>query len=104
MMCKGKTAIVTGAAGKGMGRSIALTFAREGANVVVNYRTSAESAAAIVAHIEGRGGRAIAVRADVTESAAFLCSAAGEFVSGGGDALHAPGGIVSCGGFEGTGW
>ncbi len=63
----GRTAIVTGAAGNGMGRSIALTLAREGANVVVNYLTSAESAAAIVAHIEGRGGRALACRADVMQ-------------------------------------
>ena len=61
MMCEGKTAIVTGAAGKGMGRSIALTLAREGANVVVNYRTSSDSADGIVAHIgvgvQGQVGR-----------------------------------------------
>lgn len=68
MMCSGKVAIVAGAAGKGMGRSIALTLAREGAKVVVNYRTSADSAAAIVAHIESRGGRALAFQADVTEA------------------------------------
>jgi NAD(P)-dependent dehydrogenase (short-subunit alcohol dehydrogenase family) len=66
MMCKGRTAIVTGAAGSGMGRSIALTLAREGADVVVDYLTSADSAAAIVAHIEKQGGRALAVQADVT--------------------------------------
>jgi NAD(P)-dependent dehydrogenase (short-subunit alcohol dehydrogenase family) len=40
MDCEGKVAIVTGAAGNGMGRSIALTLAREGACVVVNYLTS----------------------------------------------------------------
>ncbi|UCD50926.1 MAG: SDR family oxidoreductase [Phycisphaerales bacterium] len=67
MMCSGKVAIVAGAAGKGMGRSIALTLAREGAKVVVNYRTSADSAAAIVAHIERRGGRALAFAADVND-------------------------------------
>jgi NAD(P)-dependent dehydrogenase (short-subunit alcohol dehydrogenase family) len=67
MMCSGKVAVVTGAAGKGMGRSIALTLAREGAKVLVNYRTSADSAAAIVSHIESRGGRALAFAADVTE-------------------------------------
>ena len=67
MMCPGKVAIVTGGAGKGMGRSIALTLAREGAKVVVNYRRSADSAAAIVAQIESRGGHALAFGADVTE-------------------------------------
>jgi len=64
-MCKGRTAVVTGAAGNGMGRSIALTLAREGASVVVNYLTSAESAEAIVSHIESRGGRAVACQADI---------------------------------------
>jgi 3-oxoacyl-[acyl-carrier protein] reductase len=58
---------VTGAAGHGMGRSIALTLAREGASVVVNYLNSTDSAAAIAAHIEGRHGRAIACRADVMQ-------------------------------------
>lgn len=65
MTCKEKVAIVTGAAGGGMGRSIALTLAREGAAVLVNYRTSAESAGQIVTHIKGRDGRAVAVEADV---------------------------------------
>ena len=50
-----------------MGRSIALTLAREGARVVVNYRSSQESAQAIVEHILARGGEAIAVQADVFE-------------------------------------
>jgi NAD(P)-dependent dehydrogenase (short-subunit alcohol dehydrogenase family) len=50
-----------------MGRSIALTLARDGAAVLVNYRTSEPPARAIIEHIEGRGGRAMAVRADVFE-------------------------------------
>ncbi len=49
-----------------MGRSIALNLAREGAAVVVNYLTSFEIAAAIVAYIEKRGGHAFASQADVT--------------------------------------
>lgn len=65
MVCKGKRALVTGAAGNGMGRSAALTLAREGAQVVVNYRTSEQPAKEIVQHIEGQGGSAVAVRADV---------------------------------------
>ena len=68
MRCRGRVAIVTGAAGQGMGRSIALTLAREGARVVVNYRSSEESARAIVSHIVRQGGTAIAVQADVYEA------------------------------------
>ena len=58
MNCEGKVALVTGSAGNGLGRSIALTLAREGARVIVNYRTSEISAQAIVDHIVGRGGHA----------------------------------------------
>ena len=68
MRCGGRTAIITGAAGKEMGRSIALTLAREGANVVVNYRKSADRAAAIVEYIESQGGNAVAAQADVTQT------------------------------------
>jgi 3-oxoacyl-[acyl-carrier protein] reductase len=67
MTCEGRVALVTGSAGSGMGRSIALTLSRQGARVVLNYRTSAESAQALLAHIVGRGGEAIAVQADVFE-------------------------------------
>lgn len=69
MNCAGKVALVTGAAGGGLGRSIALTLAREGARVVVNYRTSAESAGAIVQHIAAGGGEAVAVQADIFSAA-----------------------------------
>jgi 3-oxoacyl-[acyl-carrier protein] reductase len=69
MNCIDKVAIVTGAAGGGMGRSIALTLAREGARVVVNYRTSRANAEAICAVIAGWGGSAIAVQADVFDTA-----------------------------------
>jgi len=65
MNCKGKIALVTGAAGNGLGRSIALTLAREGAKVVINYRKSDTSAHEIVEHIEANGGSALAVAADV---------------------------------------
>jgi NAD(P)-dependent dehydrogenase (short-subunit alcohol dehydrogenase family) len=69
MTCKNKVAIVTGAAGNGMGRSIALTLAREGANVVINYLTSKDSAQEIVEHIEAQGGKAIPFQADITVQA-----------------------------------
>ena len=65
MTCTDRVAIVTGAAGKGMGRSIALTLGREGAKVIVNYRTSAESARQIVDRLGEGNGEALAVQADV---------------------------------------
>ena len=65
MKCKDKMAIVTGAAGKGMGRSIALTLAREGARVVVNYRSSEQMAKVVAEHIVSSGGQAIDVQANV---------------------------------------
>ncbi len=67
MNCQGKVALVTGAAGNGLGRSIALTLAREGACVVVNYRNSQSSAEAIVAHIKRSEGSAYAISADIFE-------------------------------------
>jgi NAD(P)-dependent dehydrogenase (short-subunit alcohol dehydrogenase family) len=67
MNCEGKVAIITGAAGSGLGRSIALTLAREGAQVVINYRTSEASARAIVEYIRDSGGHALAISADVFE-------------------------------------
>jgi NAD(P)-dependent dehydrogenase (short-subunit alcohol dehydrogenase family) len=51
-----------------MGRSVALTLAREGASVVINYRRSRERAEAIVEHIKDQGGEALAVQADVFEA------------------------------------
>ncbi len=67
MIRKEKVALVTGAAGNGMGRSIALTLAREGAKVIINYLTSEDSAKAIVAHIESQGGAAVACQGDITQ-------------------------------------
>ncbi|MFJ1603952.1 SDR family NAD(P)-dependent oxidoreductase [Streptomyces sp. NPDC088253] len=62
----GKTALVTGA-GSGIGRATALAFAAEGAQVVVAGRTAA-SLDETVALIEARGGKALAVTADVSRS------------------------------------
>lgn len=88
MTCEGRVAVVTGAAGAGMGRSIALTLAREGAAVLVNYRTSEAQARAIVDHIEGRGGSAAAVQADVFEPEG--CKAVGPVTSFGSRASRRP--------------
>lgn len=59
-----KVAIVTGAS-KGIGASIAKHLAAEGAAVVVNYSSSKEGADAVVAEIASKGGKAIAVQANV---------------------------------------
>ncbi|MDB5352841.1 MAG: Short-chain dehydrogenase/reductase [Planctomycetota bacterium] len=62
---EGKVAVVTGAS-KGIGASIALHLAAEGASVVVNYSSSKEGADRVVAEIVGQGGKAIAVQANVS--------------------------------------
>ena len=61
----GQVALVTGASG-GIGRGIALRFAAAGAAVAVHFRTNAEAAREVVDLIVGSGGRAVALRADLT--------------------------------------
>ncbi len=60
----GQVALVTGAS-RGIGRAIALDLAAAGAEVVVNYASSPDAAAEVVAAIEAQGGRAWAHRANV---------------------------------------
>src|SRR5215469_11005271 len=60
-----KVAIVTGSS-RGIGRTIAERFAADGAAVVVNYNRSADEALGVVAGIEQRGGKAIAIQGDAS--------------------------------------
>lgn len=64
----GKVALVTGGA-RDIGRAAALALAKSGASVAINYFASAEAANAIVAEITKAGGKAVAIRADVTKAA-----------------------------------
>lgn len=61
----GKNAVVTGAS-RGLGRSIALKLAELGANVILNYRSSANSVEEVVTAIEEKGVKALAVQGDVS--------------------------------------
>src|ERR1700722_12603634 len=65
----GHTALVTGAS-RGIGAAIALGLAKAGAAVAVNYRERATDADNVVADIKEKGGRAIAIAADVSQAAA----------------------------------
>ena len=64
-MLKGKNAVVTGAS-RGIGREIALTLAKNGANVVVNYRNYNDEIKDLIKSIEEKGVKAVAVKCDVS--------------------------------------
>ena len=63
----GKVALVTGAS-KGIGAGIALSLAKEGAAVAVNYASDRKGADHVVERIKAAGGKAIAVQGSVTSS------------------------------------
>ncbi len=65
----GKVALVTGAS-RGIGSAIAISLARQGALVLVNYNGSRERALEVVAQIEAAGGQGEAVACDVSDFAA----------------------------------
>jgi len=68
MKLKDKIALVTGSS-RGVGRAVALGFAKQGANVVVNYTSNENAANEVVEAIQSMGGKAIAVKADVAQKA-----------------------------------
>lgn len=78
----GKVAVVTGAS-KGIGASIALHLAAEGAAVVVNYASSKEGADRVVRAIGQNGGKAIAVQANLAKQEAVKL-----FGDGGGSVVN----------------
>jgi 3-oxoacyl-[acyl-carrier protein] reductase len=64
MKLEGKAAVVTGG-GRGVGRSISLAYAREGADIVVNYASNPVTASEVVKAVQDLGRKAVAVQADV---------------------------------------
>lgn len=67
LLLSGKLALVTGAS-RGIGRGTAVELAREGADVVVNYRAQREKAVEVAKEIEALGRRSLVVRADVSSA------------------------------------
>lgn len=63
-MLSGKYAVITGAS-RGIGKAVAIEFARQGANVAVLYASNQEQAEAVVKEIESLGVSAVSVRCDV---------------------------------------
>lgn len=95
MKLQGKTALVTGGS-RGIGRGIALAFAREGADVAVNFRRDETAATETAAAIRALGRKAVTYRADVADPVAvesMMREAGAAF--GGFDVLVANSGVAS---------
>lgn len=61
-----KVVLVTGSS-RGIGRSIAVRFAKEGANVIINYRNNTGEAEVITEIISNYGNDCISIKADVSK-------------------------------------
>ncbi|MFF7145577.1 SDR family oxidoreductase [Streptomyces nodosus] len=64
----GKTALITGSA-RGIGKAIALRYAKLGANIVINYSSDTANGEQALKEVREHGGQAIAVQADISEAA-----------------------------------
>lgn len=65
-MLKGKSAIITGAS-RGIGKAIAIKFAKEGSNIVINYRNNEEEALKVKEELEQLGVKTLIVKADISD-------------------------------------
>ena len=64
-LLEGQTALVTGAS-RGIGKAIAISLAKEGAEVIINYSSSPENANKVVSEINSFGGKAYPLQADIS--------------------------------------
>ena len=64
-LLEGQTAVVTGAS-RGIGKAIAISLAKEGAEVIINYSSSPDNANKVVSEINSFGGKAYPLQADIS--------------------------------------
>jgi len=99
MRLAGRIALVTGGS-RGIGRAIALEFAREGSDVAVTYHKQAAGAEATAAAIRALGRRAVAIQADISDvDACRRMAGEAEAALGPLDIAVANGGVASRPGF-----
>lgn len=66
MRLKDRKTIVTGA-GRGIGRAVALVFAREGADILINYLSNDAAAREVAEAVEKTGRKAVCIKTDVSD-------------------------------------
>ena len=97
MHLNGKTAIVTGG-GRDIGRACVMRLAQEGAKVAINYHSSSDGAESAVKEITASGGKAFALKGDMTNQTdvdALIAKTQAEFGQDIHALLHVTGGLVA---------